>query len=329
MKRYAFLFFFMLVGLATVDAISACSFNAGNGTNVDHVTMIVGSTRVVSFTWNNDSSETWQPSNNYKIGSQHPRDNMTWGVNRQAISVSSVAPGNSFTQNISLKAPTTPGHYSAQFAILKEGDHWLYPDTLCGPLDVNVVVPNLSIINLHAIRSMKQNNSNGAVFTIVVKNTGSTDLFVNDNAFVTLFARLESSSGNGSFVSLGSKRLKNAANNGKFGTAGEQSYQWEVDESTFAPFINQTIVVEAHLTTSDQSQTGMALPVTVPGMVAGETVIEEVRGNDWRTFVFIKKTTPVVVDDATPFASVLAGIVAMLLLITSRHLHRKRSSGDS
>lgn len=289
---------------------SCTGFDFGNGNGVDHVTMVAGSTRTVSFSWINDTGETWtlwNGSTGYRIGSQDPRDNRIWNSGRVELT-SPVLDGGTLSSSFDIQAPTTPGHYKARFAILEENDHWETPDTLCGPLDVNVVSPDLAIVNVHAVKNNNSLEDTAALFTVVVKNTGSTDLAVNtvvSASYITLWARLENES---TFTPLGSIPLSGST---PFPKGSEQSFDLEV--SDFSKFTDYTTVIEARLTTLENSTTGMPLSVSVPGLPAGEVAIEDIAGNDWRTFVFVKKGTTTVVDDQPP----LIGTILVGLLVGS------------
>jgi hypothetical protein len=82
-------------------------------------TMAPGQTYSVTVTMNNTGSTSWTPST-YKLGSQTPQDNLTWGVNRATLSQAVPSGGQgSFTFNIT--APTAAGAYNFQWQMIQEG----------------------------------------------------------------------------------------------------------------------------------------------------------------------------------------------------------------
>ncbi len=90
-----------------------------------------GETRAVSVTMKNTGTATWTSSAGYRLGSQNPQDNTTWGLGRVLLS-SSVIPGASKTFSFTIKAPATVGHYNFRWRMLREGVEWF------GALSTNV-----------------------------------------------------------------------------------------------------------------------------------------------------------------------------------------------
>jgi Ig-like domain from next to BRCA1 gene len=76
-------------------------------------TMTAGQSTSVSIAMTNSGTTTWA-AGTYKLGSQNPQDNTTWGLNRVNL-VSSVAPGGNATFTFNVAAPTTPGTYNFQW----------------------------------------------------------------------------------------------------------------------------------------------------------------------------------------------------------------------
>jgi hypothetical protein len=76
-------------------------------------TMTAGQTYNVSLTMRNAGTTTWSPTS-YKLGSQNPQDNNTWGLNRVALT-SSTAPNSNATFTFNVTAPSTPGTYNFQW----------------------------------------------------------------------------------------------------------------------------------------------------------------------------------------------------------------------
>jgi hypothetical protein len=77
------------------------------------VTMVAGQRYNVSVTFRNTGASTWTAANGYKLVSQAPLNNTTWGLNEVPFpsSVASVAPGADVTFSFTVTAPATPGRY--------------------------------------------------------------------------------------------------------------------------------------------------------------------------------------------------------------------------
>lgn len=82
--------------------------------------MIAGQQYAVSITMLNLGTTTWPANADYKLGSQNPQDNTTWGLNRVVVT-SSTAPNSEVTFNFTVTAPATPGNYNFQWRMLREG----------------------------------------------------------------------------------------------------------------------------------------------------------------------------------------------------------------
>jgi hypothetical protein len=80
-------------------------------------------TASVSVTMQNTGTTTWTAADGYKLGSQNPQDNLTWGLSREVVP-NSVAPGAQVTFNFSATAPATTGTYNFQWQMLREGVEW-------------------------------------------------------------------------------------------------------------------------------------------------------------------------------------------------------------
>lgn len=96
-------------------------------------TMIAGQSYAVSLTFTNTGATTWTSGAGFKLGSQNPQDNTTWGVSRATLAAN-VAPGQQATFNFNVTAPSTPGNYNFQWRMLQEGTAWF------GSSSTNVVV---------------------------------------------------------------------------------------------------------------------------------------------------------------------------------------------
>jgi len=95
--------------------------------------MVAGQSYAVSVQMKNTGTATWTAALAYKLGSQNPGDNVTWGLSRVATP-GSVGNGQTATFNFTARAPTTPGPYNFQWRMLREGVTWF------GDLTPNVAV---------------------------------------------------------------------------------------------------------------------------------------------------------------------------------------------
>ena len=86
-------------------------------------TMVARQSYPVTIQLSNTGSNTWSASNNYKLGSQNPQDNSTWGLSRVSLP-GSIATGQAASFSFSVTAPGTPGSYNFQWRMLQEGVAW-------------------------------------------------------------------------------------------------------------------------------------------------------------------------------------------------------------
>ena len=90
-------------------------------------TMVAGDRYTVSLTIKNIGSETWSTlgpqCNAYRLGSDNPQDNSTWGLGRVDLT-GPVAPGQQTTVSFTVTAPTTPGPYNFQWRMLHDCVTW-------------------------------------------------------------------------------------------------------------------------------------------------------------------------------------------------------------
>jgi Ig-like domain from next to BRCA1 gene len=115
--------------VATEEPFSDAAFVSQSVT----ASMVTGQTYSVSVTMSNTGTTTWTPAANYRLGSQNPQDNSTWGMNRVNLA-SEVAPGAQATFTFTVTAPATPGTYNFQWRMVQDGVAWF------GASTVNVAV---------------------------------------------------------------------------------------------------------------------------------------------------------------------------------------------
>lgn len=69
------------------------------------------------------STIAFDPALDFRIGSQNPQDNQTWGTNRWELG-GVVAPNNGLNVRLNLTAPTQPGKYLLSLRMVQEGVTW-------------------------------------------------------------------------------------------------------------------------------------------------------------------------------------------------------------
>ena len=90
--------------------------------------MTAGQAYSVSVTMRNSGGSTWTSAAGYKLGSQNPTNNTTWGLNRVLLG-SNVAPGATRMFSFTISAPSAPGSYNFQWRMLREGVAWFGAQT--------------------------------------------------------------------------------------------------------------------------------------------------------------------------------------------------------
>jgi len=100
-----------------------------------------GQTVQASLTMQNLGGTTWTAGgpNPFRLGSQDPQDNFTWGRNRVDVP-QPVVPGDEATFTFAVTAPSAPGTYHFQWRMVQEGVTWFGGQTIDQPV---VVAPIL------------------------------------------------------------------------------------------------------------------------------------------------------------------------------------------
>ncbi len=103
--------------------------------------LIPGQVSNVSVTLQNIGGVTWtsQGNNPFRLGSQNPQDNATWGLARVDVP-SNVAPGDEVTFNFTITAPAAPGTYNFQWRMVEEMVAWFGDTTPDVPVVVQPVL---------------------------------------------------------------------------------------------------------------------------------------------------------------------------------------------
>lgn len=124
-------------------------------------TLLVGQGQDVSVTMRNVGTETWRPESQFRLGSQRPRDNQTWGPTRVELS-GPVTPGQDAIFSFHITGPTSPGTAYFQWQMLQEGVEWFGEPTAsiavrifqeAGPTTVPDVEGMVRVIAANAIRA--------------------------------------------------------------------------------------------------------------------------------------------------------------------------------
>jgi hypothetical protein len=116
-----------LVVLFTVNGDEATTNTSGaNGAaciNVDAPSTVTpGQSFTAKVNMSNNGTKPWTGS--YRLGSQNPQDNTTWGMNRVYLPGHWVYPGGSALFSLNATAPTTPGTYAFDWKMLEENVEW-------------------------------------------------------------------------------------------------------------------------------------------------------------------------------------------------------------
>jgi hypothetical protein len=133
--------------------------------------MVVGRKYKVSVTMQNTGNTTWTSAGQYNLGSQGPRDNVTWGLHRTPLS-GTVPPGAQTTFLFTVTAPASPGNYVFQWGTVQDGKEWFGDPT--PPVSVRAEMP------VNASRFVSQSVPTVMVIgqpysvTVTMENIGTT-----------------------------------------------------------------------------------------------------------------------------------------------------------
>lgn len=113
----------------------------------------------------NNGTTTWVVggANPYRISSENPHGNTTWGTNRIGIP-NDVAPGGQVAIRSNLTAPLTAGSYNLQWHMLSEGAEWFGEFTPNKVVNVTLTKPALSFTAPSTTSCTTSNNSCAVTF---------------------------------------------------------------------------------------------------------------------------------------------------------------------
>jgi RHS repeat-associated protein len=135
--------------------------------------MTAGQQYDVAVTMQNSGTTTWSAGSSHRLGSQSPRDNATWGFSRALLSAA-VQPGQQYTFNFRITAPTASGTYSSQWMMLQEYIEWFGAPTNNVMVFVSEAPPvdAATFISQSVATSMAAKGSYSV--SITMKNSGNT-----------------------------------------------------------------------------------------------------------------------------------------------------------
>lgn len=88
-------------------------------------TLRAGQSFVATVTLRNIGADPWTRAGLDRLGAQAPQDTRTWGPGRILLDTTEqVAPSADKTFRLELRAPTTPGTYTFQWAMVRDGAEW-------------------------------------------------------------------------------------------------------------------------------------------------------------------------------------------------------------
>ena len=159
-------------------ALSITINSAGTAFNSQFVTQTVpttvqpGASFNATIVWTNTGTQTWDGSAGFRLGSQNPANNTTWGGNAVNLPGFVIAPGSQLNLTFTAFAPTTPGTYNFQWQTVQN-------NAFFGQPSANVVITvgspstdNAGFVSQSVSTSMTAGQSSAV--SITMQNTGNT-----------------------------------------------------------------------------------------------------------------------------------------------------------
>ena len=133
----------------------------------------------VNIKWTNNGSRTWNGSAGFRLASQNPANNVTWGGNTVQLPGFVINPGEQLDLTFTAFAPSTPGRYNFQWQCIQD-------NTFFGEMSANVVIQvgdggptnDAAYVSETVASSMTPGQSYAVSITLT--NTGGTTWSVND-----------------------------------------------------------------------------------------------------------------------------------------------------
>jgi len=136
-------------------------------------TMTAGEAYAVTVRMLNQGTSTWTPGQLYRLGSQNPQDNTTWGLGRVSLSAGdSVSPGATTTFSFVVTAPSSPGSYNFQWQMVQDGVEWFGAKTPNMAIQVVPRVDQAQFVSQSVPSVMTRQNAYSV--SVTMKNTGNT-----------------------------------------------------------------------------------------------------------------------------------------------------------
>jgi Flp pilus assembly protein TadG len=162
-----------MIGLLIATASQAQSNNAEFVSQSIPASLVMGQTATATVTLKNTGTTTWTAASNYRLGTQNPGDNKTWGLHRVPLAAGeAIAPGQQKTFSFSIKAPATAGTYNLQTRMLREGVEWFGASSTNFVVSVAPKPNNAEFVSQSIPASLIVGKT--ATATITLKNTGTT-----------------------------------------------------------------------------------------------------------------------------------------------------------
>jgi len=141
-------------------------------------TMIAGQTYPVTVTYRNTGSTTWTEAAGYRLASQNPQDNVTWGMNRVPLAAgASIPPGQNAVYTWTATAPATPGTYDFQWQMRQSGVEFFGPPTPNIVVTVSTQPPptpvnDAAFVSQNAPTALDTGET--VAVSVTMRNTGTT-----------------------------------------------------------------------------------------------------------------------------------------------------------
>ena len=165
---------------STNVSVSVTGGGGGGGLNAQFIsqnmpsTLNPGQSILVTIQMRNNGTIAWSDTTNYKLGSQNPANNTTWGLNRATLSKWTPV-GSTVNIQFTVRAPSTPGTYNFQWQM------WNTSSGFFGALTPNIAVQvggggggtnDAAFVSQNVPSSMTAGQT--ALVSVTMTNTGTT-----------------------------------------------------------------------------------------------------------------------------------------------------------
>ena len=211
-----------------------------------------GQSSAVTITLRNSGSTTWTTAANYRLASQNPADNNTWGFNRVALPAS-VAPGGTVTFSFNVTAPTAAGTYNSQWRLIQDGVGLFGDATPNVSVTVVAAAVNAAVFVTQSVATAMTTGQTSTV-TVTMRNSGTTTWTTSGNYRLASQNPADNTTWAINRVALPAAVAPGASVTFSFAakapaTAGNYSFQWRMIQDGVGLFgdssLNTVIVVTA------------------------------------------------------------------------------------